>query len=203
MDIFKFVALLADLLAFSWFGLGKESYLGSTINFFIYDTIKIGILLIVINYFMAITRYHFPMEKVHDLLTKRRLFRLDYLFATALGIITLFCSCSSIPSFIGFIEVGILLGVTFAFLISSPLVNKFSLYLFPTMFEMKVTMLYNVVGINISILGGMLVHKLKIEKYVKPNLLKLKARNEVEEERGEVKLSFKKLVKYFGETVGL
>jgi hypothetical protein len=104
--------------------------LGDTINFFVYDVIKIGLLLIVINYFMAVTRYYFPMEKVRDLLTKRRWFGLDYLFAAALGVITPFCSCSSIPLFIGFVGAGIPLGVTFAFLIASPLVNESSLYLF-------------------------------------------------------------------------
>jgi len=197
MDIFKPIQLLSDIVTFGWIGLGKESYLGSAVNFFIYDTIKIGILLIVINCFMAITRYYFPMDKVRDMLTKRRWFGLDYLFAAALGVITPFCSCSSIPLFIGFVGAGIPLGVTFAFLISSPLVNESSLYLFPAMFGIKVTVLYNIVGIGIAILGGMLVHRLRVEKYVKPELLKFKSRKEVEEEHGGEKLSFKELTKYF------
>ena len=82
MDIFKPIQLFADLATYRWFGIGKGTYLGSAVNFFVYDTIKIGMLLIVINYIMAITRYFFPMEKVRDFLTKKRWFGLDYLFAT-------------------------------------------------------------------------------------------------------------------------
>ena len=134
MDIFKPVQLFADLITYNWFGIAPHSYLGDTVNFFIYDVIKIGLLLLVINYFMAIVRFYFPMEKVRDILTKRRWFGLDYLFAALLGVVTPFCSCSSIPLFIGFVGAGIPLGVTFAFLISSPLVNESSLYLFPAMF---------------------------------------------------------------------
>ena len=197
MDIFKPIQLFADLATYQWLRILPHSYWGDTVNFFIYDVIKIGLLLIVINYIMAITRYYFPMGKVRDILTKRRWFGLDYLFAAALGVITPFCSCSSIPLFIGFVGAGIPLGVTFAFLISSPLVNESSLYLFPAMFGMKVTVLYNVVGIGIAILGGMLVHRLKVEKYVKPELLKFKSRKEIEEENGGLKLSFKELTKYF------
>jgi len=104
MDIFRPIQLFADLATYQWLRIIPHSYWGDTINFFIDDVIKIGLLLVVINYFMAITRYYFPMEKVRDLLTKRRWFGLDYLFAAALGVITPFCSCSSIPIFIGFLE---------------------------------------------------------------------------------------------------
>ena len=197
MDLFKPIRLLADFVTYRLINTTVGSYWGDTINFFIFDVIKIGLLLLVINYFMAIVRYYFPMEKVKDLLTKRRLFGLDYLFAAALGVITPFCSCSSIPLFIGFLGAGIPIGVTFAFLISSPLVNESSLYLFPAMFGMKVTVLYNIVGIGISILGGMLIDRLKVEKYVKLELLKFKSRKEVEEEYGVTKLALKQLVKYF------
>lgn len=197
MDIFKPIQLLANLVTYQWLSITPNSYWGDTINFFIYDVIKIGLLLVVINYFMAIIRYYFPMEKVRDLLTKRRWFGLDYLFAAALGVITPFCSCSSIPLFIGFIGAGIPLGVTFAFLISSPLVNESSLYLFPAMFGMRVTIIYNLVGMAIAILGGMLIQKLKLEKYVKPELLKFKSRQQVELENNGNKLSVKEQLKFF------
>ena len=197
MDIFKPIQLLADTTTYNWLNLGKDSYLGSAVNFFIYDTIKIGLLLIIINYVMAITRYFFPMEKVRDMLTKKRWFGLDYLFAALLGVITPFCSCSSIPLFIGFVGAGIPLGVTFAFLISSPLVNESSLYLFPAMFGMKVTVLYNLVGITVAVLGGMLIQRLHVEKYVKPELLKFKSRKEVQAEHGGSSLPFRELVAYF------
>jgi len=197
MDIFKPIQLFADLATFSWLKIVPHSYLGDTINFFIYDVIKIGLLLVVINYVMAITRYYFPMEKVRNLLTKRRWFGLDYLFAAVLGVVTPFCSCSSIPLFIGFVGAGIPLGVTFAFLIASPLVNESSLYLFPAMFGMKVTIIYNLVGMAIAILGGMLIQKLGVEKYIKPELLKFKSKNQVEAENGGISLTWKKLIPYF------
>lgn len=197
MDIFKPIQLFADLVTYQWFSIIPHSYWGDAINFFIYDVIKIGLLLIVINYIMAITRYYFPMEKVRNILTKRRWFGLDYLMAAALGVITPFCSCSSIPLFIGFVGAGIPLGVTFAFLISSPLVNESSLYLFPTMFGMKVTIIYNLVGMAIAILGGMLIQRLGVEKYVKPELLKFKSRQQVEAENGGNSLAWKKLIPYF------
>lgn len=197
MDIFKPIQVFSDVFTYKWLHVVPHSYWGDTVNFFIYDTIKIGLLLVVINYVMAITRYYFPMEKVRDMLTKRRWFGLDYLFAAFLGVITPFCSCSSIPLFIGFVGAGIPLGVTFAFLISSPLVNESSLYLFPAMFGMKVTVLYNLVGIAVAVLGGILIQKLHVEKYIKPELLKFKSRQDVEAEYGGSSLPFKKLIVYF------
>lgn len=197
MNIFGPIEEFSVLATYEWLGLNKESYLGSAVNFFIHDTIKIGLLLIIINYLMATTRYFFPMDKVRDILTKRRWFGLDYLFAAALGVITPFCSCSSIPLFIGFVGAGIPLGVTFAFLISSPLVNESSLYLFPAMFGMKVTILYNLIGISVAIIGGLIIQKLRVEKYIKPELLKFKSRRQVENDFGGSHLAFKQLVAYF------
>src|SRR3989339_1201052 len=196
MDIFKPIQMFADVVTYNWLGI-TNTYWANTINFFIYDVIKIGLLLVVINYVMAITRYYFPMEKARDILTKRRWYGLDYLLAAGLGVITPFCSCSSIPLFIGFVGAGIPLGVTFAFLISSPLVNESSLYLFPAMFGMRVTIIYNILGISIAMLGGMLIQKLSVEKYVKPELLKFKSRQQIEAENGGNSLTWKKLIKYF------
>ena len=196
MDIFQPIQLLSDLATYQWLQITPHSYWGDAINFFIYDVIKIGLLLIVINYLMAVIRYHFPMEKVRDMLTKRRWFGLEYLMAALLGVVTPFCSCSSIPLFIGFIGAGIPLGVTFAFLISSPLINESSLYLFPAMFGMNVTVIYNVVGIIIAVLGGILIQRLGVEKYVKPELLKFKSKSQVETEHGGSSLRLKELTKY-------
>jgi hypothetical protein len=137
------------------------------------------------------------MDKVRDLLTKRRWYGLDYLFAALLGVITPFCSCSSIPLFIGFLGAGIPLGVTFAFLISSPLVNEASLYLFPAMFGWKVTIIYNLLGIGIAIIGGMLIEKFRLEKYVKPELLKFKSRGQVEADHGGSSLTIHEQFNYF------
>jgi len=197
MDIFYPIQLLSNFVTNNWFGLAKDSYLGSALNFFIYDTIKIGILLVFINYLMAITRYYFPIDKVRDLLTKRRWYGLDYLFAAFLGVVTPFCSCSSIPLFIGFLSAGIPLGVTFAFLIASPLVNEASLILFPALFGWKITIIYNLAGIIVAVIGGMIIQKLHLEKYVNQDLLKYKSRADVEAENGGEKIKFKKLVAYW------
>lgn len=196
MDIFYPIQQLADILN-DLVGLTKESYFGSAFNFFVYDTIKIGLLLVAINYIMAITRYYFPIEKARDILTKKRWFGFNYLMAAALGIVTPFCSCSSIPLFVGFMSAGIPIGVTFAFLISSPLINESSLYLFPAMFGLKVTILYNLFGLTIAILGGMLIQRLKVEKYIIPELLNFKSRVQVEIENGNRKMTNKQLIYYF------
>src|SRR3990172_3617968 len=197
MDIFQPIQVFADIVVYQWFQITPHSYLGEAINFFIYDVIKIGLLLIVINYVMAITRYYFPIEKVRDMLTQRRWFGFDYLFAAVLGVVTPFCSCSSIPLFIGFLGAGIPLGVTFTFLISSPLVNESSLYLFPALFGWNVTILYNLVGILISIAGGILIQSMHIEKYVKQEFLKFKSRKDVEAEQNGMSLPFSQLLDYW------
>lgn len=196
MDIFYPIQLFADIIN-SITGLAKESYFGSAVNFFVYDTIKIGLLLVLINYIMAITRYYFPMEKARNILTKKRWFGLNYLMAAVLGIVTPFCSCSSIPLFIGFTGAGIPLGVTFAFLIASPLINESSLYLFPAIFGLKVTILYNLFGLMIAVLGGMLIQKLKLEKYLIPELLNFKSRAQIEIENNGKKMTTKQLIGYF------
>ncbi|MFA6007223.1 MAG: permease [Candidatus Shapirobacteria bacterium] len=197
MDIFYPIQILANTATSNWLGLAKDSYLGTALNFFIYDTIKIGLLLVFINYLMAITRYYFPTNKVRDLLTKRRWYGLDYLFAAFLGVVTPFCSCSSIPLFIGFLSAGIPLGVTFAFLIASPLVNESSLILFPALFGLKTTIIYNVVGIGVAVIGGIIIQKLHLEKYVNAKLLKYKSKVDLEIENGDKKMEFKNLLGYW------
>ncbi|MDD4136024.1 MAG: nitrophenyl compound nitroreductase subunit ArsF family protein [Candidatus Shapirobacteria bacterium] len=186
MDIFYPIQLLANYISQN-----------PAINFFIYDTIKIGLLLVFINYLMAITRYYFPINKTRDLLSKRRWFGLDYLFAALLGVVTPFCSCSSIPLFIGFLSAGIPLGVTFAFLIASPLVNESSLILFPALFGWQTTIIYNVAGIILAVVGGIIIQKLHLEKYVNQQLLKYKCRCDVEAENGGQKIKLKKLIGYW------
>jgi len=197
MSIFTPIQQFADLVTYNWLGITEGSYVGNGLNFFIYDTIKIGLLLIAINYIMAVTRYYFQMEKVRDILTKRNWYVFDYLLAALLGVVTPFCSCSSIPLFIGFLSAGIPLGVTFAFLISSPLVNESSLYLFPAIFGLKNTLLYNLVGIIASVIGGMVIQKLNMEKYVQPEFLKFKSKKQVEAEYENAKVPFKDLFKHW------
>jgi len=191
MDIFQPIQIFADIATHNWLGITNE-YWGNAVNFFIYDIIKIGLLLIVINYVMAITRYYFPVEKIRDILTRRKWYGLDYLLAALLGVITPFCSCSSIPLFIGFVSAGIPLGVTFSFLIASPLVNEASLFIFPSIFGLKMTLAYNALGIIISILAGMVIQRLKMDKYVNPDFLKFTTKKDVMAENGGKKISLTK-----------
>ncbi len=197
MSIFTPIQQFADLATYQWLGIKEGSYLGNGVNFFVYDLIKISLLLIVINYIMAMTRYYFPIEKVRDILTKRNWYGFDYLLAALLGVVTPFCSCSSIPLFIGFLSAGIPLGVTFTFLISSPLVNESSLYLFPAIFGLKNTLLYNLVGILASVIGGMVIQKLKMEKYIQPEFLKFKSKKQIEAEYENATVPFKDLFKHW------
>ncbi len=194
MDIFYPTQLFANFITDSLFQL-EGSYLGEALNFFIYDTIKIGLLLLIINYLMAVVRYYLPIEKIRDFLNSRKWYGLDYLLSALLGAITPFCSCSSIPLFIGFLSSGIPIGVTFTFLIASPLINETSLILFPSIFGLKTAIIYNIIGMVISILSGMLIQRLKLEKYVNQDLLKYKARsdNNLKCE----KIPFKKLLNQF------
>lgn len=177
MDIFLPIQILAETATYDWLKVANH-YWGDAINFFIYDSIKIGLLLIVINYVMSITRYYFPVEKIRDILSSRRWYGFDYVLAAMLGVITPFCSCSSIPLFIGFVSAGIPLGVTFAFLIASPLVNEASLFIFPAIFGIKMTLVYNFLGIIISVLAGMVIQRLNMERNVNPEFLKFKTQKD-------------------------
>lgn len=177
------------------FGLAPDSYLGGAVNFFIYDVVKISILLLVINYVMAITRHYLPMEKVKSVLTSRRWYGFDYLLAALLGTITPFCSCSSIPLFIGFLSAGIPMGVTLTFLISSPLVNESSLILFPAIFGWKITILYNLIGIAISMIGGVIIGRLKMEKYIQPEFIQMVSQKNIKNKYKIEKIAWRELLK--------
>ena len=124
------IQTFADWLVYTVFGMSPESHWGSAVNFFFYDTIKITVLLFFISVIMGIINAYFPIERLRRYLTSRNFYGLEYLFASAFGAITPFCSCSSIPLFIGFVKGGIPLGVTFSFLITSPLVNEVAVAMF-------------------------------------------------------------------------
>lgn len=156
----------ADWLVYDLFGLSAATPLGSSLNFFFYDSIKIIILLFFISAIMGIVNAYFPIERLRDYLTSRRLYGLQYLFASLFGAITPFCSCSSIPLFIGFVKGGIPLGVTFAFLITSPLVNEVAVAMFLGTFGLRITLVYVVSGILLGMIGGFVLGRLKLEPYL-------------------------------------
>lgn len=156
----------ADWLVYGIFGLSAETPLGTAINFFFYDTIKILILLFFISVIMGIINAYFPIDRLRNYLTSRKLYGLQYFFASLFGAITPFCSCSSIPLFIGFVKGGIPLGVTFAYLITSPLVNEVAVAMFIGTFGIRITVIYVVSGILLGMMGGFVLGKMKIEPYL-------------------------------------
>lgn len=161
--MFDWIQQIADWLIYSVFNIGAETRLGIALNFFVYDTLKILILLFVIVFFMGIVNAYFPIDKLKNYLAKNKLFGLEYLFASIFGAITPFCSCSSVPLFIGFVRGGIPLGVTFSFLITSPLVNEVAVALFLGMFGLKATLIYVISGIFLGTFGGWLLGRMKLE----------------------------------------
>ena len=161
--MFDWIQNIADWLIYSVFGIDAASHLGTALNFFVYDTLKILILLFVIVFFMGIVNAYFPIDKLKNYLNNNKLFGLEYLFASIFGAITPFCSCSSVPLFIGFVRGGIPLGVTFAFLITSPLVNEVAIAMFLGMFGLKATLIYAGSGILLGTIGGYILGKLNLD----------------------------------------
>ncbi len=158
----------ADWLVYDIFGLDAASHLGASINFFFYDTIKILILLFLISALMGIVNAYFPIDRLRAFLTNRKLYGFQYLFAAIFGAITPFCSCSSIPLFIGFIKGGLPLGVTLAFLITSPLVNEVAVAMFLGAFGLKATLIYAISGILMGTIGGFVLNKFRLERFLSP-----------------------------------
>lgn len=156
----------ADWLVYGIFGLNSDTPLGIAINFFFYDTIKILILLFFISILMGIINAYFPIERLRNYLLTHKMYGLQYLLASVFGAITPFCSCSSIPLFIGFVKGGIPLGVTFAFLITSPLVNEVAVAMFLGAFGLKITLIYVISGILLGILGGAALGRMNLSPYL-------------------------------------
>lgn len=156
----------ADGLVYGLFGLSADTPLGVAVNFFFYDTIKILILLFFISVLMGIVNAYFPIERLRTYLVTHKMYGLQYLLAAVFGAITPFCSCSSIPLFIGFVKGGIPLGVTFAFLITSPLVNEVAVAMFLGSFGLKVTLIYVVSGILLGVIGGFVLGRMRLTPYL-------------------------------------
>jgi len=153
---------LADWIVFSLFEIDATSHLGKALNFFLYDTTKILILLFFISIIMGIINAYFPIERLRNYLISKKMYGLDYLLASIFGAITPFCSCSSIPLFIGFVKGGIPLGVTFAYLITSPLVNEVAVAMFIGSFGLKITAIYVASGILLGVVGGFILGKMNL-----------------------------------------
>lgn len=183
--LYLFLQPLIDYLTYQLFGLKAETHLGASINFFIYDTIKILILLFLISSLMGLVNAYFPVDRLRIYLTTRKMYGLQYFFASLFGAITPFCSCSSIPLFIGFVKGGIPLGVTFAFLITSPLVNEVAVAMFLGMFGLKATLVYAISGILLGTIGGFILGKMKLDRHLSEWVQEIQATSEQESEQWE------------------
>lgn len=157
---------IINWITYSVLNLEATNHRAAALNFFINDSIKIFLLLILITFIMTLINSYLPIEKIRNFLTKNKLFWLEYFFASFFGAITPFCTCSSIPLFVGFLKGGIPLGVTFSFLITSPLVNEVAIAMFLGIFGIKITAIYMGTGMFLGIIGGWILGKLWLEKYL-------------------------------------
>ena len=161
------IQLLADFLTYSVLDIAPKTLLASAVNFFIFDTIKVLILLYVIIFVVSIIRSYLPPEKIRAILSRKNKY-IGNILASLLGIITPFCSCSAIPLFLGFVQAGVPLGTTFSFLVASPMINEVALVLLLGMFGWKIALIYIFSGLIIAVLSGIIISKLKVENLVEP-----------------------------------
>lgn len=163
--MFSWLENLSAKFVFDFLNIKEESHFGEALNFFIYDTIKIFILIVAIIYLVTFLRSYFPVEKIRDYLSgKHKL--LGHIFAAFFGMLTPFCSCSAIPLFLGFLQARIPLGVTFSYLISAPLSDAVVIALLFSLFGWKITLLYIGFALLIAIVAGLIIGAMNLEKEV-------------------------------------
>ena len=182
---------LSDLIIDNLFGMQKGLHLTETLRFFIFEVPKVLMLLMLIVFFVGIIRTYFTPEKTRKILEGKSLFT-GNVMAALLGIVTPFCSCSAIPLFLGFVQAGVPLGVTFSFLISAPMINEVAVILLFGLFGWKVALIYVLTGLVIAIISGYIIGKLKLEKYVESWVYKLSGENG---ENTEEKITFEDRIK--------
>jgi len=163
---------LSQYVVYSLFAM-EQGRLAGALEFFIYDSIKIFFLLSVIIFIVSIIRSYFPPERTKKILSHKKEF-IGNILAALLGIVTPFCSCSAVTLFIGFVEAGVPLGVTFSFLISSPMVNEVAVVLLWGLFGWKIALIYLGTGLLVAIVAGMIIGKLKLETWVEEYVYKIK-----------------------------
>jgi uncharacterized membrane protein YraQ (UPF0718 family) len=158
--------VIADKLIYDIFSFQSGNAIGESLHFFVYDLLKISFLVIFVISLMGVVNSYFPVDRVRSFLENKKLYGFEHLLASILGAITPFCSCSSIPLFIGFLKGGIPLGVTLSFLITSPLVNEIAIILFLGIFGPKITLIYALSGIFLGTIVGIILSRLGLEKYL-------------------------------------
>jgi len=163
--VYRYLQAAAHCLTYDIIGVTADTHLGSAIEFFLYETPKVLMLLILIVFGVGIIRTFFTQERTRQILAGKRE-SLGNLFAGLLGIVTPFCSCSAVPLFIGFVETGVPLGVTLTFLIAAPLINEVAAVLLLGMFGWKVALIYVSTGLAIAIISGWIIGRLRLERYI-------------------------------------
>lgn len=186
--IYHYLQPGVDFLIDDVFKMEKGSHLTETIQFFIFEVPKVLLLLTLIIFFVGIIRTFFTAERTRKALEGKSLFAGNVL-ASLLGIVTPFCSCSAIPLFLGFIEAGVPLGVTFSFLIAAPMINEVAVILLLGMFGWKTALIYVGTGLFIAIFAGFVIGKLKLEKWVQDWVYKMQVTNKEEEVEAKLKFS--------------
>lgn len=171
---------IADWLTYTLMGFNHEDALGEALNFFIYDVPKILLLLTGMIFLISLMQTFLDTQKVRVAVEKRGE-GIGNLMASLFGAVTPFCSCSSVPLFIGFVEARIPLGITFSFLITSPIMNEVALVLLFGLFGWQVALIYLVSGILIGVIGGMILGRLKLERYVEDFVFQVKSNQSVTE----------------------
>jgi len=195
--VYKYLQEIADFIVFRIFQMEPEKHMTETLRFFIYEVPKVMMLLILIIFIVGIIRTYFSPEKTRKALEGKSLFT-GNIMAALLGIVTPFCSCSAIPLFLGFVEAGIPLGVTFSFLIAAPMINEVALVLLIGLFGWKVALIYVVTGLSIAILAGFTLEKLNLTRYVADWVYKTHAKQSLEE---DTKMSFDQRISAGAEVV--
>ena len=183
--LYVYLQPLIDYLIYDLVGMNPESHLGASVNFFFYDTIKILILLFLISSLMGVVNAYFPIDRLRNYLNTKKMYGLQYFLASLFGAVTPFCSCSSIPLFLGFVKGGIPLGVTFSFLITSPLVNEVAVAMFLGLFGVKATLVYAISGILLGTIGGFILGQFKLERYLSDWVKQIQIQSEQETEEWE------------------
>lgn len=179
--LYRYLQDIADFLVFRVFRMTPEKHLTETIRFFLYEVPKVMLLLVLIIFIVGIIRSYFSPEKTRKALEGKPLF-VGNVMASVLGIVTPFCSCSAIPLFLGFVEAGIPLGVTFSFLIAAPMINEVALVLLIGLFGWKVALIYVLTGLTIAILAGFILERLKLKRYVADWVYQTQSRQSLEQE---------------------
>jgi uncharacterized membrane protein YraQ (UPF0718 family) len=188
---------IADFIVFRVLQMAPEKHLTEAIWFFIYEVPKVMLLLALIIFAVGIIRTCFSPERTRKALEGKPLF-VGNVLASVLGIVTPFCSCSAIPLFLGFLEAGIPLGVTFSFLIAAPMINEVALVLLIGLFGWKVALIYVLTGLTIAILAGFILEKLNLKRYVADWVYKTQARQGLDQDNS---LTFNQRISAGGEAV--